>query len=672
MYNYEVLGNSKTIKGIEYYCYKNCNKKQDYGFNYVLPKTYSHFFKTPRGKTYFISVLPGVGKTHWAIKKMCKGKDKKDAVYLYIAPTISLLKETKSNLKAKGLKEGKDFYYFSSLDEINKHKTSNKFVDTLSNAKRGKIFLITHALYLSSELTRKEDVFVIVDEAQLLGVKSYTINLKDEDIEFFKEYANLELIGTPTRENNIDGNNIVKGDVEEYFQVHMTEYAINKYKRRKSNKEFLKLLYDSSNSKLEVYVMPKPKQPSFFSFTSPKHSFHGFSKIYLMGAFLELSEIYHILKREGHNLISKSEKVNPDRQDLINERFQKLEIQPLINSDRHLSKYLFDKHLVINEDSKYSSDLIINDFSKVVEQVKPLLTSNKKANPKIVNNTVKSIFLGNPYTKKVDSLVSVLTDKYSKTLSDPFNYFLRLSKKWIKKNPKHKPLLIVNSKFKNNSDLSEEFTVLTTSVHGLNEYCKKDTLVFLAALNAKPTLNVFYKHFIPSFNQEEQWIASNIVQALCRLNIRDVNSTEPTYMVVATDKTAQLVRTILRKYYFSRDTIKCNPPLVTNANFISFDDLIRNVTKKANYKTKSYLIDNSGDISNTKSLNTEQRFRQFADYNKIYKEQESLRLKITRFKASKDSKEFKELLAKKDSLSKQRKKLKIEISKRENFDYSGK
>lgn len=663
MNNYELTGDTQNLKTIDYLVYRN-KSKNDFGFNYVYPTNLKQLLPTTEIIDY-ISVLPGVGKTHWARKKMVKGSINKDYIYLFIAPTIKLLREVYKDLK-KVLNPETNCNIFCTDNDINDFNLTDQFLDTLNLAKKGDIILITHALYLSlPELDdkQKQKIFVIFDEAQMIGVKSCDITLDQKDLEYFRSNTFLEVIPSDSRPKNIKGN-IDDSYIEKYFRVHGNSTVVSNYKKRGKdsfNKDFYTLLKNSISPKLNVYVMPKGKQLSFFSFTSPKHSFKGFAKIYLMGAFFNLSELFHILTREGHILRDMSTKVNLDRQTKIRERFMGLSVLPILKLDKHLSLNLIKRHLAVKKG--LSVDELVKDFSDVYRALEEKMSkvNNSDFKYKKISSVLKSVFLGSSYHSEVDELVKPLKDRYGTKLYDVFEHLINICVKNVKF--KSTPLLVTNVLNKNYVHKDQDFEIITPNVHGLNKYKDKDTLIFMAALNPTPTLNLFYSHFIPDFKHESHIIAANVIQAVCRLNLRNIKCKKDTLLIVPTTQTANLIRKILKPYLVI-ETIECLDP-ITKIDFLSFSGLIK--LSNTGNKKKSYLVEKKkGDLLETR-LTTEAKFKQYPEYKKISNEYIKISMNIKRFDGDKNAKEFEKMLKKKRDLTNQKKALRTEIAKREGF-----
>lgn len=656
---YELTNEIKQLKNFNYLIYKDVSKN-DLGFKFVYPANLKDFFPSTDFISY-VSVLPGVGKTHWAINKMVKGVTKKDYIYLYVAPTIKLLKEVSKNLVSKLDDPSKCSIFFYKKDSD--FKISERFMSSLNSAKRGEIFLITHALYLSlPELDKKKKIFAIFDEAQMIGVKESDITLAQPDLAYFRESVYLELVRKQKRTKNIKGT-VTHDQVEKFYRVHGTPSSVAEYKKRSKsefNNRFYKLLKNSINPKLSVYVMPKGRELKFFSFTSPKHSFKGFAKVYLMGAFFELSELYHILKREGHHLVDVSEKINLERQNLIRERFLHLSILPVLKLDRHLSLNMLNNQLILNtraDDISLNFSLAKNAIEKKLEKLRD---KNFKAKFKKPSSILKSIFLGDSYSSKIDDLVKPLIKRYKNKLKPVFEYLMEACEPHI--DFKEKPILITNLKYKNFSYANKEhkLKVLSPSIHGINKYSDKNTLIFMAALNAKPAMNLFYSHFIPEFSHENHVLASNIVQAVCRLNLRDINSTEPALLVVPTTHTAELVRQVVAPSLVMENIEILD--YIKKEKFLDFSNLDKNdsYTKKKNYllhKTKTGVV----------KLTTEEKFLTYPEYKDAYNDYKKISIAIRRFKGDKN--ELHKLMSKKIEIAKLKKSIKAKIAKKEGFDY---
>ena len=620
MDNFILSSNRVIIKGDEFKIYK---KEIDDGFTYVYPRKLRDYGAYPENVN-FIDVIPGVGKTYWATDTITEGVKNKDMIYIFMAPTINLINEVYKALILKFKKQGLDETLIKQIygvkDKDVSLKISNSFIHELKGAELGQVFLITHSLYMNIiELPRKKEIFAIFDEAQSFGITTEEFNPKPDDLETLKKHLLLEPIRHKKAHLKIKGN-FESTRIEPYFKVHGRESDIVKYKKTGNTSfapKYLKFLKRTVHKKLDVYMIRKQSGSSysFFSFSSPKHTFEGFRKVYLMGAFFKHSELYHVLEKH-HTLESKARKL-AKRVLPIRKRFKKLVIIPILKnldvdyqSDNILSKSILNKGLIYSGD-ELTLKKLKKDFTEAYSKVENYLGSNKRQDNL---KTFRALFLQEPMglrdedtssengdiekelcsdtEKSIETILEPLRKKYSKTLMGLFNHLVSTAENDL--SSKSKPLAIVNTKYLKTTACKKikPENILTSSVHGLNKYSSMNTLIFLAAMRPNTTVIRFYEEFIRNYRWQDNLLAANIVQALCRLSIRDCESKEITYLYVPTEDTANAVSSVLFDT-FSTNLPTITPPLdektkiLTLSNIIEFEKKPKKINDKFLVKTEN-------------------------------------------------------------------------------------
>ncbi len=295
---------------------------------------------------------------------------------------------------------------------------------------------------------------------------------------------------------------------------------------------------------------------------------------------------------------------------------------------------------------------------------------------------IKAYFFEKPLSKKLldknklldiedtkitlTKLIKPLKDKYDECLKIPFNILLKTATKDFKDD--YEALAVVNKiNLKTKSSKIKRKHFITSSVHGLNKYSKMNAMVFLAALRPKPTVINFYEHFISDYKWTLNLLGANIVQALCRLNIRDIDSTKPTYLYVPTERTARLLQEVLHKVldYASPDRL---PALTEVTEIISINSLIKLDRKKRKIKEHLLLKDKSGSVIGKTTI--EDIFRKDDKYRKLMSDLNACNRKLKIYEKEnkhKGTKEYKILIHQKQETSETLKKRRITLKSQNNL-----
>lgn len=670
--DYVLTNKIEEFKGENYKIYK---KKIDDGFTYCYPEVLRDYELDPE-RIDTLSVLPGVGKTHWAIEKMLEGLKNKDYIYLFMSPTVKLLDEVylriSEKLNSKNLKRVKKIHGTGIKGDRDLLSISKAFTSELLEAERGTIFLITHALYMAlTDMPRKKHIFAIFDEAQSFGITTEEFSPKEKDLELLKQHIALEVVRYKMAPRKIKGD-FNSEDIEIFFKVHGKEKEISNHKKlhdTKYIKKYLGFLKTTIHKKLDVYMVKKQSGDgySFFSFSSPKHTFEGFKRVYLMGAFFDGSELYHVLKKH-HFLESKNIKLN-SRINAISKRFNELEIIPIMKElrtgsqgDNYLSKNLLATGLVYKGKER-DFEKLCEDFTDTFYDYSELV--NQGNGPKTLLAFRKAFLKedktsSNDYLEKhIKKLIKPLRKKYSNVLSGLFDHLLYTSECHFKDDTK--ALCVVNKIYLNKkSDYIEPENFITTSVHGLNSYSHMNTLVFLAGIRPDPTVISFYEQFIKSYSWQDNLLAANILQAVCRLNVRDVNSSAKTFLYVPTYETALRVQEVLYS------ALNANSPerleiLDSRSKILNMTDIVKFDRKSRPVKESLLIKNENGEIIGKTST------RLLCRNDEIYRKLDNAKMANTKMlkttKLHKSSNEYKILLDEKDKIETDLKARKQELKK---------
>lgn len=663
---------------MRYFISKGADKKKDQTFNYL-------------------SVLPGAGKTKWSIDKIIGNALERKAITIYMAPTLVLLDQVHSKLEDAGVRSFK----YSSKDGNSSVKVSSVFYSDLLDAEIGDVFLITHQLYFSldREIPKqvKRKLFLLVDEASELTIEKTDITLDYDTALFFKKYAKAELF---LLDKNLDfqvGDEFKDSDFHRYKRFHMRRSNVKKYRRKSNgegyNKKLFKLFSKMSDARFSVYAVERERKFSFFNYYSPEYAFDGMATVYFISAFFELSEVYHILKR-NYDLVDKSEEIveiNRERINRIKENFKQVTLYPIVEDKALLASSRLKGQLVIWRDKKIKTKALdkleksLNDAANVYANV--IGTEDKR---KVLNHIVRD------FTKKSDLYPEEITElkkkaerlgkkPWGRVCNTLINKLFIEATNIIKKVSGEKSLYTVNrfsedyvETYLRDNELTDNYQKLAVKSHGLNSYTHYNNLIFLVAMNPDSNLRMFFKEFMPDFDSRKQWVAANILQSLARLEVRKNFASRPCNVVLYSTGTVELVNNTAKEFLgFS---------LPVNNDYVCRDQIERTVVRKGKiYITGSTEYKEVGSIKVKRYLNTgsngrkttEALFRTFKDYDKLFmkwrkvydKEMYLLRKLKSNTLSDKEKERLVKLSEKQQKYSKLRQEMKIKISDENNFDY---
>lgn len=673
--------------------YKIHNRDKRNPMRYFISKGTSH---VKRDQNFnYLSVLPGAGKTKWSIDRIISNALEQKAITIYMAPTLVLLEQVHLRLDKAGIKSLK----YSSKDGSSSVKVSSVFYSDLMNAELGDVFLITHQLYFSldREIPKqlKKKLYLLVDEASELTIEKTDITLDYDTALFFKKYAKAELFLLDKEKDFQVGDEFTESDFHRYKRFHMRRSNVKKYRRKSNgegyNKKLFKLFSKMSDPRFSVYAVERERKFSFFNYYSPEYAFDGMATVYFISAFFELSEVYHILKR-NYLLVDRSAEIinlNSKRIERIKENFKRVTLYPIVEDQSLMASSRLKGQLVLWRRKRIKTKTLdkledkLNQTANVYANI--IGTEDKR---KILNHIVRDFSKGEMYPEEIAELKKGL-EKIGKTSWDQvcntlINKLFMEAIEVIQKVSGSKCLYTVN-KFSEDSverylsdNKIEGYQKLAVKSHGLNSYTHYNNLIFLVAMNPDMNLRMFFKEFMPDFDSRKQWVAANILQSLARLEVRNDVVSNPCNVVLYSTGTVDLVNETAKRFLgFS---------LPVNTDYLCKDHIERTVIRKGriyitgstkykevgNVKVKRYLDDGNKGRKTTEAL-----FRTFKEYEHIFlkwrkvydREMYLLRKLKTSALTEEEKKRLTSLSRKQQKYSKMRQEVKIKIAEENNFDY---
>jgi len=499
-------------------------------------------------KIYFVSAVPGAGKTYWAINKILEQAAKKNSIVMYVAPTHQLLKEVFNALRAKGPEDLRatiiSHGYFKGAVQSLMAKLvggARGYNNRHARVRLGAVILLTHEAFIRIPvIPRSEEIVVFFDEARKLVT---TANVKTNET-IFEKIGEKQILTLEKMQNS------------SFFKVHseLSSSTLNRLKRLANTKNMysINLAIRANNKRVEIFVDKYAR--NIFEVVLPSKMFQGFKKVCLLGADFENSQMRHILENENFELVRLPANISKEREKLLFGRYKNTVIYPLASTDKPISKYALAGVMVKDTSKQVLLEKIIKAGSTVREEAT------------IVNNHDND-------TLKDDLETSIVWKYYKKGLviTNVFAYYYDSAVSAAKKLDglqecdffKQRPLLVANKgygaeykkdrDFPDNADYAEEDqrnTGLSTirlpgNPQGLNGFMKHSTMIYLMAVNPPPPLIKFLRAYLPNYSYEKDYAGSNALQAVTRTSIRDVKSTKTVRIIVSDFGVARIIKGML-------------------------------------------------------------------------------------------------------------------------------
>lgn len=491
----------------------------------------------------YISALPGIGKTKWSVDKLVACINGKKEYAMYVAPTINLLKEVRKYIISQVTGEqAKRVIMFDSKDgRVGKVSDSilysikggtDRYGRTYKKAEPGTVFLVTHSAFLLLQNLPKQDQFhIYFDEARKCVTNSATCRFTttaQRDVlqhlvtwEKLPDSPYLKVLPKCTR---AEFKTFIKSTVWTPPQLRALTVLFNHV----------------NNPRLDVYAkFSKAKGSlSLFEVILPTKIFEGFKSVTLLSAYFEDSQMYHILREAGVPLVDVTKEFidNYDsRYPRILNRYKVTSLVPLLAQNRVLSAGNLDGFLI----SKKSLPLV-EELGRLGFNTRESLRVVKEQYTNSYAYELKGRFL------KANKL---LRENRKNIHFRPLKWLIKEAKTiveaWSEVNDveiKKPPLLIVNKKREAEAaKLAPKWTLVPTSVHGLNQYYEHNVVVFLAAVNPKPALARFFRHYLPDYNSDRDYVADVCAQCVCRGSVRDTRLNQSSLVIVPDNNVMHLL-----------------------------------------------------------------------------------------------------------------------------------
>ena len=539
-------------------------------------------------KIHFADVLPGTGKTHWALKKILTCITEKKGVVVYAAPTIRLLDEMRSGIrKALGSKmsddkaarhivtiNSQDFqvagvgvgnFLQGVLDGSQLRDRS--FVHKIPN---GSVVLCSHEAVLSMPrlTTRKPFAELIFDEARKCTLADVSVTLPEQFVDdVLAEFTSVVQIADSLF------SKVIPFDPEFISSKKFTSQAEKVPRKYKTALEkFTQTLAKSTRENNELYLKRRPKSVTLnynvdtltLQLISVPHvALSGWQSTTLLSAFFKCSQLYHILTmrtvkqkytRPSLELVDISDEViNPARHKLVRHRYEALSVTYI--TDGRFNMSLLRGGVLVDPTKPKQTEKLAAAHERSNE-------ANKKDGFK-TRTLRKLVFQAVRTNEKAAQEALAGCDLVEHIKLTPLTYMAKvaykLHVKWLQRSTKAKtlpPLLVstnVGTKINNLPQYwaneivpyfkTDQLELLPFKCQGLNAYKKHDTLAFLATVNARPVVVELFKALCPEYDANLDHTVEQAVQTSMRISVRDTKSTSTPLVIVPTKTLAeQMIR----------------------------------------------------------------------------------------------------------------------------------
>ncbi len=493
----------------------------------------------------YISVNPGVGKTHYVINELAKGILTKTQISIYVAPTVKLLEQVQADLRKKIPKSlhGKVIVFKQEAGDtvaaaVKAFLTGDTSFSGLKKTEepQGSVLLMTHAgfLTLPSYIPRQGLIHLFFDEARKCVAEKNRVQLKGirQALALSKVCSSIQAVTGAEQFKRI-------WCPDDAYQQLVKANKINELGFDSKQLRAIKPYLDTaSNLRFDVYFRydVKTNVPSlnFFELIVPSKIFDDFKKVTLMSAFFEDSQMYHLLKYTNKvELVNITEKIKTfeDRISDIQDRYEKVDIVALTKHTKVLTLSNLTSGMLVNRSLKEASTKFLDLNLNNKKSIYILKVHLDRPGENVVEGNYKEAL---SLIKKNPTLVEL----------NPLDWYITRSlaviKKWKSRYRLNgKPLLFTNSSFQktlfdetNPLEINKNWELLTTSVHGLNTFSNRNAAVFLAAINPSPSLIEFYKHVFPGYDFEADHVADVCIQCISRTSVRNTDCVDRVLVVV--------------------------------------------------------------------------------------------------------------------------------------------
>lgn len=546
----------------------------------------------------YASVLPGTGKTKWAIDELLTNLSERQQIIIYVAPTVVLLEEVNSKLKAKSKASDHAHIYpvYGSALKDNAASVGHHLellliggVDRFHNAyrpiKHG-VVLCTHEGFTRMRHDGHNDLMqarlrtrIIFDEARkcTMNVKKFTMP-KDIADTLFKKHLQIEDYSQVPLDNVYRPMKVLTSNQEDLHNL----FAKNK-QLRKTYSDLSDYLESAASGATKVYAAiayTYSNKENLFAILHtmlvPYKLFYGWADVVLLSAFFENSQMYHMLSQNDFgsevrgedeskkayllrlrkltlastpiNLVDiTSSVVNPKRVEVVKKRYAQTSITYL-SPDVTFSKRHLDQSVMVGTKAL---DTLDSDFRSRCRELGGSVTLRSILN--IAQRDSTEHFEAAPKFKALIKEIASLPGLVKQYT--PLQWYARasiyISNQWYLKNKKEVQAVPITCNAGFNQQYVKEISLAAPTdswvsmpfqSHGLNTFKGYDTIAFLATLNPKPEVKAIMHQLCPDYDPDLDYTLDQCIQSSTRCSIRDTKSKSKPLIIVVDNNLAAAVK----------------------------------------------------------------------------------------------------------------------------------
>ncbi len=490
-------------------------------------------------KIHYVSQVPGIGKTHWAIRRIAQLCARKNSICFYVAPTHELLEQVKANLQEEldAFNVQNSLIVISSqtadgltIGQAASHVLGQSPVSSIRAAKKGDVIFMTHEGFYRVDGSTFTDCgkhsIVFFDEAKREVTSGTALFLSEARLRRFQRFfLRGDRVGSYYR-----GMPLASTTFEDIEPELNTFLATIPSPRTRAN--VISILQDIYNSRLSVYLTSKGKR--FYSVSTPTHVFSQMKRVYIMSAYFENSQMYHLLKDRGFQLVDYTMKVPgvKSRLKALRARYKKATILPLTNNETVLTKDQLSSLIVPVDQVAHVRDLLsVHGITK-----RDLAIITKARTGRRLDFDEKY-----PHAKLVQRLQDMGCS------FAPIDYYLGLAKKavsrWKHRTPGQPLLVFANSVYERRIDRTPGLESCSVAVRGINKYKERHAVAFIAAINPEAQhRNLLEALLPPDYDVNRDFVVDVCLQAINRCSLRSAESDHPVLIIVPDLQLAQYVK----------------------------------------------------------------------------------------------------------------------------------
>lgn len=516
-------------------------------------------------------------------------------------------------------------------------KYASGFVhDLKEHAQLGTVIMTTHESFArvgrydttGQDFALLQRMVVIFDEARKCVIKPRDLKIPRDQWSTLWRSIGVETVESEDpawrRKNELEPITLAKGDrAQHLFKVTTVQplskikenFGVKKAKMLPSEVRVLLEMYRdfAQSGRGSIYILANIQIHELYSQSHerisvqvvmrPTSLFDNYQHVILTSAFFTDSQMYHFLKRDGHELISMLDqpKLSPALKNIKSrsERLRKsatrrLHVATLIRSEfygvgkrpwENLSSYLMSRGMLLpiglateasgHLDTTKSHDEVITELSRATGAQ---VSNDPKLDKRLREYAVPPLWLllyesarviaawrQKHKPSKPRSLLALNTRPNQRFWYPNGVRYLFVVKQFLvhgtmKLKVGYSNSDMYESEHQQDVDLvstkwearlraimydhikTSMFTVpKSPSLHGLNHYSDLTAFTHLAALNPNPTQARFYRMLIPDYNIDQDHSVENLVQTLYRTSLRNPKATEPVLMIVPYEASAILL-----------------------------------------------------------------------------------------------------------------------------------